>query len=196
MKEAREVRLIDGAQHGAADRGIAEQRLKVVHAQQGDLPGRVLHLHLDRAVPAQQKQQVGAGVVPPTHLVALQRRRSGGRIGHGGPLDTIEVHDLRTRRAIRRPADQRDVADEPLADGAAPATRSSVLNRNGPLPTISMTCVAGSVRTRRSGIMAGMYTPDFASASGSSGKGRFSRNTMRRSSGAVSSSAAADSAWP
>ena len=70
------------------------------------------------------------------------------------------------------------------------------MKRNGPLPTISVTWVNGSVRAMRSGMIAGMNSGVLASADGSSGNGFLRRNTSVRSSLATSSSVAAISAPP
>ena len=74
--------------------------------------------------------------------------------------------------------------------------RSLARKRNGPLPTISVTCLKGSVFASRSGIIGHMATPALPSASGSSGNGRLRRNAMVISSGAESSSVAANKACP
>ena len=68
--------------------------------------------------------------------------------------------------------------------------------RYGPLPTISVICLNGSVLARRSGIIAHIGEGDLPSASGSSGNGFFRRNWMVRSSGAESSSVPVISASP
>ncbi len=74
--------------------------------------------------------------------------------------------------------------------------RSSALKRNGPLPTISVTALFGSVVANRSGMMQGMLVPVLPSAFGSSGNGFFSRNRTTLSETADSSSVTAISALP
>ena len=78
----------------------------------------------------------------------------------------------------------------------APGTRSSATNRNGPLPTISVICLNGSVFASRSGIISGFGVVGLPNACGSSGNGFFSLNWIVLSSGAESSSVAAISAPP
>ena len=115
----------------------------------------------------------------------------------------IVVHSTRSKFAIFGPDVQSVV---PPARGTypanfsyttfAPGTRSSALNRYGPLPTISVTCVNGSVLAIRSGMITGRNPGVFANAAGSSANGRFNRNTSVLSSFADNSSVAAISAPP
>ena len=69
------------------------------------------------------------------------------------------------------------------------------MKRNGPLPTISVTCTLGGILARRSGIT-GQQEDGLASAAGSSGNGFFSRNRITRSDGADRSSVTARTFWP
>ena len=152
---------------------------------------------LDVAVLAQQRQQIVRRIFPPVLLAGLQRGGLGAGVGDRGPLDPIEMDDLRTGGPFRRAALARlDTCRTADRRCVAPGTRSSATKRNGPLPTISVICLNGSVLASRSGIITGDGVVGLLSAWGSSGNGLFSRNWMVRSSGAESSSVAAISAPP
>ena len=175
----------------AADRGVVEGRLGVVlpdacrRSRCGPAPSP------SRRAPAAAARAGRVGVFLPVLFAGNQRRGGGGRVRHDPPFDPVEMHHLRPGG----PGDRAVLARARIARiscrwSAIPRTRSSALKRKGPLPIISGTWRKGSVLASRSGIMAQTGTQALPSAKGSSGKGRFRRKRMVRSSGAESSSVA------
>ena len=107
-----ELVLRHGAEHGLADAGIVEGRLDAVEAQDRRDAGLVLHLDMEVLVAPEQRDHVGRRHLDPIHLARLQRGRRGRGVGHGDPLDAVEMHDLRAGGQARRATRARHVARE------------------------------------------------------------------------------------
>jgi hypothetical protein len=69
-RRRRRILLADALQHGAADRGIIEQRLELIESHSVHEAGRILYLDRDVTDLAQQRQHVAKRVFPPVDLVA------------------------------------------------------------------------------------------------------------------------------
>ncbi len=112
------VGLRDGADQRAANRRVVERFRQLVEAHRRNQPGLDGVSHMQLRVLAQRRQQVRVRRQPPVDLAPQQRRRDGARVRDQLPFHAIEMHHLRSGRALRRTALARHVAGEPLIDHA------------------------------------------------------------------------------
>ena len=110
------VGLADRLQQSATDRRVVERRIEVIQSHARDLAGRVLGENVDVGVLLEQRHEVLRRVLPPIHLVVLQRARRRRGIGDHVPLDAVEVDDLGSGRPVRRATLARLVVSEPVVD--------------------------------------------------------------------------------
>ncbi len=181
---AHDVALAHGAQHRAPDRRVVEGRLQLVEAQHADVAVGIQHLdrELRIAAAARAAGRRSAGPTSPPRPAAGRPRAVAG--------SGMTRHSTRSKCATLGP--RAGWACRPAAARSRRTSRRAAASRTRAAPREAERAAAdhllhrqrGSVAASRSGMMKATMAPTLPSASGSSGKGCFSRQRTVRSSAA------------